>query len=327
MSTIKNEPIKSIKAININKKIQSCIGNSTTRSNDSMLIKTTFNNINNKSSIVNIQNYSLNLYRPNQRVHSANHNLNKSAKSAFIIEKKKFNQLYNIFNYDDFFNNNKENKQNQVNFFYNDSFYNNNYKLTKVNNYYFKLKNIYNPYRNNFRIVKNKKNIIKEFVTQTKNNFNNNYKIKYYSPDLEERDFMLKCFNTIREKSKKIDNINLVKNIVIKEIYKNNNNLKKANIKNIKYNLNKYSIIPSTIKIKPFISKSSKLQIKTMKMIDDLSKNNSNIIYNNNARSINSTLFRNTLNKKLENDFFKTLPKNNRNNNIFLNYSKTSIES
>ena len=93
------------------------------------------------------------------------------------------------------------------------------------------------------------------------------------------------------------------------------------------YNLNKYAIIPSTIKVKPFNLKSNKLQIKTMKMIDDISKNNSNIIYNNNVRSTNSTLFRNKLNEKLENDFFKTLPKNNRNNNIFLNYSKTHIES
>lgn len=327
MSAIKNEPIKSIKTINLNKNNQSCLGNSTTRSNDSMVIKTTFNHINNKSSIVNIQNNSLNLCRPNQRVHSASHNFNKSAKSAFALEKKTFNQLYNNFNYDDYFNNNKENKQNQVNFFYNDSSHNNNYKFTKVNNYYFKLKNIYNPHRNNFRIVKSKNKIIKEFVTQTKNNFNNNYKIKYYSPNLEKRDFMLKCFNAIKEKSKHIDNINLVKNIVIKEIYKKNNNLKKASLKNVNYNLNKYAIIPSTIKVKPFNLKSNKLQIKTMKMIDDISKNNSNIIYNNNVRSTNSTLFRNKLNEKLENDFFKTLPKNNRNNNIFLNYSKTHIES
>ena len=327
MSTSKKNQIKTIKTINIDKKLSSNFGNFTTGTDESMIIKTNHNNYN-RSSILNIiQNNNLNLFKSNQRIRSANQNnkLNQSSKSTFTIEKKIINKYNNYFNYNSLLNNdNKENKQNQVNFMFNNSLLNNCYnnKLTKVNNYFLKLNKIYSPHHNYFRIVRNEKNIINEFISQTNNNFNNNYKILYYNADYKKRNTILKCFNTIREKkSKSIDGKNSFENIVIKELSKINNVNIFNNKKNI-INIKRHLIFPSSFNIKDFICKSHKIKLKTIKMIDEISPKKVKTISNLKERVIKSAF-----NKKKQ--FFKTLPKNrNNNNDIDLDYSKNSfIES
>ena len=329
MSTSKKNQIKTIKTINIDKKLSSNLGNFTTGTDESMIIKTNNNNYN-RSSILNIiQNNNLNLFKSKHRIRSANQNnkLNQSSKSTFTIEKKIINKYNNYFNYNSLLNNdNKENKQNQVNFMFNNSLLNNCYnnKLTKVNNYFLKLNKIYNPHHNYFRIVKNEKKIIKELMSQTKNNFNNNYKIYYYNSDSKKRNYILKCFNAIkRNKAKSIDSKNSIESIAIKELNKNNNIL---NVRNNKINIKKHIIFPSSINIKTFICKRGKLKLKTMKIIDEISQKNIKIISTKNKeRMIKSALYKN-------NNFFKTLPKNRNNNNnnnndndIYFDYSKTSF--
>ena len=316
MSTSTRIPMKSIKTININKKLSTNTGNFTAGSDESIIIKTHNNIYNyNRSSIINIKNNNnVSIIKPSQRIRSANQNnkFNKSSKSSFTIDKKTINKFNNYFNYNYLLNSdNKENKQNQVNFMFNNSFLNNCYnnKLTKVNNYFLKINKIYNPHHNYFRIVKNEQNIINEFISQTKNNFNNNYKILYYNSDYKKRNTILKCFNTIKEKkSKSIDGKNSFENIIIKELSKNNN----INIFNNKkkiINIKKHLIFPSSFNIKDFICKSEKMKLKTIKMIDELSQ----------------TKFKTILNKN--EIIFKTLPKTRNNNDTYLDSKNSFIES
>lgn len=337
MSTNKIKDLKTIKTININKKLTSNYANLSTNSNESMVIKT--NNNYNKSSILNIrQNHSLNIYKPKNRVQSA-HPQNKSnqiSKSTLTIEKKAINKFYNYFFYNNFLNNdnkeNRENKQNQVSLVFNNSILNNYYKnkCTKLNNYFLKLTKFHNPHHNYFRIVKNEKNIIKELISQTKNNFNNNYKIIYANPDSKKRNYVLKCFNKIKEnKTKNIDNKNSIEIIAKKALFKHfKNNIKDENEK---ISIKKHIIFPSSFNMKTFINKREKIKLRTMKMTNEISQQNFKTISVKNKEGLYKTvLYRNKLIKNNGNDFFKTLPKNNRNesNDIYLDYSKSfSIES
>ena len=338
MSTNKNRDIKTIKTININKKISPNYANLSTNSNESMVIKT--NNNYNKSTIQNFRqnNNSLYIFKHKNRVQSAHlqnkaNQISQISKSTLAVEKKTINKFYNYFNYNNFVNNdNKENKQNQVSLIFNNSILNNYYKnkCTKLNNYFLKINKFYNPNHNYFRIVKNEKNILKELISQTKNNFNNNYKIIYANPDSKKRNYILKCFNKIKEnKTKNIDSKNSIEIIATKALFKHyKNNFK---VENEKININKNIIFPSSFNMKTFVNKTKKIKLRSMKIANEITQQNFKTISVKNKEGIyKPVLYRNKLIQNKGDDFFKTLPKNNRNesNDIYLDYSKSSsIES
>ena len=108
---------------------------------------------------------------------------NQVSKSTFVEE----NLIFNEFKYfpnlkPNPFNNRKKVGEKRESFF-NNIFLNQKYhkidgcpiSLTKVKNQYLKLNNIYNPNRNYSEVVNDRKHIIKVLLSQTKNNFNNNY--------------------------------------------------------------------------------------------------------------------------------------------------------
>ena len=329
MSTKKTKLIKSIKTININHKFPTNFGNLSTNSNETIIIKT--NNNYNKSSILYPRNKnSLNYFKPKPRHQSAqiNNRFNRISRSTLANEKKTISKFYNYFNYNTIIssNDNKENKQNQVNLIFNNSLLNNCYKNmnAKVNNYFIKLNKLYNPNHNYFQIIKDEKNIIKELISQTKNNFNNNYKLKYVNPDSIKRNHILKFFNSIRaNKTKNIDKRNSIEIIAVKEFYKYCNNIIKNENKVI--SLNKHIAFPSSFNMKTFVNKNDKIKLKTVKIIDEISKQNCKTI-DSKTNIYNSTLYKNRLTKKINGNFFKTLPKKNKydNNDIYLDCSKTS---
>ena len=232
MSTDKKKLIKSIKTISINKKNSSNFQNLSTVSNDSMVIRTNnniiYNNYNRSSTLNMWKNNLSRIYNSKYRVQSAqiNYKPKQISKSTITMEKKNINKFYDYINNSNFlYNDNKENKLNQVSFIFNNSVLNNYYinKPIKVNNYFLKLNKFYNPHYNYFRIVKNEKSVIKELISQTKNNFNNNYKLKYLNPDPKKRKNILKWFNKIREnKRKNIDSKSPIEIIAIKSLSKNN---------------------------------------------------------------------------------------------------------
>ena len=340
MSSNKNRDIKTIKTININKKITPNYANISTNSNESMVIKT--NNNYHKSTTPNFrQKNSLNIFKHKNRVQSA-HLQNKAnqisliSKSTLAVEKKTINKFYNYFNYNNFFNidnkENKENKQNQVSLIFNNSILNNYYKnkCTKLNNYFLKLTKFHNPHHNYFRIVKNEKNILKELISQTKNNFNNNYKIIYANPDSKKRNHILKCFNKIKEnKTKNIDSKNSIEIIATKALFKQYKN--NCKVENEKISINRNIIFPSSFNMKTFVNKTKKIKLRSVKIANEITKQNIKTIPIKNKEGIyKSVLYRNKLIQNNGDDFFKTLPKNNRNesNDIYLDYSKSSsIES
>lgn len=330
MSTKKTKLIKSIKTINLNHKYPAKFGNLSTNSNETIIIKT--NNNYNSSSILNIKSKnSLIVSHSKTRLQSAqiSNKINKISRSTLATEKKTINKFYNYFEYNNIIlnNDNKENKQNQVNLFFNNSFLNNCYnnKRAKVNDYYVKLNEFYNPNHNYYRIVKDEKNIIKELISQTKNNFNNNYKLIYVNPDSIKRNNILRFFNSIREnKTKNIDKRNSIEFIAIKEFdkYFNSNTIKNEN-KVI--SLNKHIIFPSSFNMNTFVNKNEKIKLKTVKITDEISKQNFKTIETK-TNVYNSALYPNRILKKINGEFFKTLPKKNKydNNDIYLDCSKTS---
>ena len=220
---------------------------------------------------------------------------------------------------------NKENvsKENQVTLFFNNSFLNNYYNninisRIKINKNCLQLNDEYNPNNDYYKIVKNEKSLVNAFMSQTKNNFNNSYKIIYSSPDSRKRKYILKCFDSIKKnKNKNIDTKNSIKNIAMKEIFKNTNKLikkKKINHKNTSAKNNPVLIIPSSINMKSFFTRSNKINVKTMKMADNISKESEYTNNENNKnRSVKSAFYRN-------NHFFKTVPKTiqdiDKNNNL-----------
>lgn len=324
MSTKKEKIIKSIKTINIKHKFSNNFGNLSTNSNETVIIKT--NNNYNTSKIINVKkNNSINISRPKPRLHSAqiNNKFNKISKSTLAVEKNTINKFYNYFNYNNNIisnNDNKENKQNQVSFIFNNSLLNNCYnnKNTKVNTYYLKLNKVYNPNHNYFRIVKDEKNIIKELISQTKNNFNNTYKLLYVNPDSKKRNQILKSFNNLRaNKSKNIDKKNSIEIIASKEFNKYINNNMKNMIK--KNNINKRFAFPSSFNMRTVFNRNEKIKLKTMKITNEISKQNFQTIENKN-KIYKTTLYKNKLLKEKNENFFKTLPKNNKNNNNNDNY-------
>ena len=333
MSTDKKKLIKSIKTISINKKNSSNFQNLSTVSNDSMVIRTNnniiYNNYNRSSTLNMWKNNLSRIYNSKYRVQSAqiNYKPKQISKSTITMEKKNINKFYDYINNSNFlYNDNKENKLNQVSFIFNNSVLNNYYinKPIKVNNYFLKLNKFYNPHYNYFRIVKNEKSVIKELISQTKNNFNNNYKLKYLNPDPKKRKKILKWFNIIREnKRKNIDSNNPIEIIAIKSLSKNNKK-KRKNDQNI-IKINKQIAFPSSFNIKNVINKSDKVKIKTMKITDEIIQENYKTLSDKNQEIIRNPLEKYKINNRGE-KLFKTVPKNDRNinNDNYYEYSKTS---
>ena len=207
---------------------------------------------------------------------------NQTSKSTFVEE----NLIYNKFKKGPkltslTFDNSKYDKENQASIKFNNSLLNQKYhnikegqfNLTKVKNQYLKLSNVYNPHKNYSEIVNDRKHIIKVFLSQTKNNFNNNYYLIYSNPDKHKRNYISKCFETIKNNSRKnIDRENSIKALAEKEIYKRHtgkifNVTKKFNKKN-----NICIEIPSSFDINHFLPKSNKFKIQTLNVADNILK-------------------------------------------------------
>ena len=67
-----------------------------------------------------------------------------------------------------------------------------------------RLNNIYDPHTNYSEIVSDRKHIINVFQSQTKNNFNNNYYLIYSVPGKHKKNYISKCFESIKNNNKKI---------------------------------------------------------------------------------------------------------------------------
>ena len=231
----------------------------------------------------------------------------------------------------------KENKENQVTLVFNNSLLNNYYfhnrisflNCTQVNNQFLHLNCPYDPHLNYLKITNNKKDLAKTFVSQTKNNFFNQYQIIYSSVSHSERKCIMKSFETIKnDKSKNIDEHHNIKNIVNKAINKYGKNLfLRAN------NLQRrnepivadFISTPSFINTNEIFKRNSNVNIKSLKFANESFKNYMNNIYNHNnflkkeVNKINSAINVNNSKKNTESNFFQTLPKNlpqNRNGNI-----------
>ena len=184
----KSQPIKYIKTINISNRVSSNFGNYSTVSNDSVIIKT---NSNTKSRFLLTDSKKKNILNINDKKPGTNRKFSYSTKSTWACEKRainRFNDYY--FSYIKDKKKNKENasKENQVTLFFNNSFLNNYYNninisRIKINKNCLQLKDEYNPTHDYYKIVKNEKSLLNAFMSQTKNNFNNSYKIIYSSPD------------------------------------------------------------------------------------------------------------------------------------------------
>ena len=303
--------LKNIKHVNINKKYPLYYSSSSNESDE-------YRNINDKKKGFSLfslrKNNLLHLLNSNERtrtksaIHKDLYKLNYCSKSTITMEKRKIKiYINNNHRPNSLLNSeNKENKQNQVNLIFNNSIINNccNNQISKLNTYFLKLNKVYNPHHNYYKIVKNEENIIRELLSQTNNNFNNIYKIIYSNPDSKKRNDIIKSFKSIREnRNKNIDRKNQIRIIATKELYKNKNN-NKVNIStntNDKIFMNKKIKFPPAFNMKAFVYQTNKMKIKTMKMIDEISKNN-----NNNYTTI---YFCNKYNLKYNNDFFKTIPK------------------
>ena len=317
MSKISKDLLKNIKYKDINKKLTFNCSMSSNESDECKPI-----NDNKIDSLTHLRkNNSLCLFKLKERSNSITATgiptINYSSKSIIPIGKRSINKyinktyksnslLYTENRAKKQYGENKENKQNQVNLIFNNSVLNNCYnnQMSKVNTQFLKLKKAYNPHHNYYKIVKDEKTIINELLSQTNNNFNNMYKIIYSNPDSKKREDILKIFNNIRRnKNKNIDRKSQIKVIAMKEFNKDN----KMNItdyKNKKNVLNKALKFPTAFNMKTFVSQKNKIKIKTMKMIDEISKNNN---CNNNCTTL---YFENKYIHKDRNNFFKTIPKN-----------------
>lgn len=324
----KSQIIKYIKTVNISNKLSSNFGNYSTVSNDSAIIKT---NSNTKSRFLLTNSKKKNIINLNEKKPEFQRKFNYSTKSTWACEKRAINRFNDYFSYikDKKQNKEKVSKENQVTLFFNNSFLNNYYNninisRIKINKNHLQVKDEYNPNHDYCKIVNNEKSLVNAFMSQTKNNFNNSYKIIYSSPDSRKRKYILKCFDSIKKyKNKNIDNKNSIQNIVMKEIFKNSNKIikkKKNNFINISTKNNPVLIIPSTINMKSFFTRGYKMNVKTLKMADNISKENSyKVLENNKERLVKSAFYRN-------NHFFKTVPKTNQDidKDVNLDCSKVS---
>ena len=206
---------------------------------------------------------------------------NQTSKSTFVEENLIINQTRKTNNLNKmiFDNNYIFNKENKAVLF-NNSLLNQKYyrirhnqfsNLTKVKDQYLKLNNIYNPHKNYSEVVNDRKHILKAFLSQTKNNFNNNYYLIYSDPDKHKRNYISKCFESIKNINKKnVDKGNSIESLAEKEIYSKSkakmfDSSKRFNKKN---NIN--ITIPSSFDINIFVPKSQKFKIQTLNYADDI---------------------------------------------------------
>ena len=206
--------------------------------------------------------------------------------TSIFIEHNKINNninriLPNLKPISSIYTNNTDNKESHKFISFNNSFLNKNYNsiksnsmnLTKVKNQYLRLKNIYNPHINYSEIVKERKDIIQVFLSQTKNNFNNNYYLIYSNPNKFKRNYISKVFTSIKKNKKKnIDKGNSIKKLAEKEIYNKTIDKLFNEDKKTQTNINNnISIsIPSSFELNNFVNKTGKFKIKTLNVADDI---------------------------------------------------------
>ena len=236
------------------------------------------------------------------------------------INHKQFRKNHNLISYT--YDKYRYNKNKKANIFFNNSLLNEKYQniredqinFTKVRNQYLRLNNVYNPHKNYSEIVTDRKHIIKVLLSQTKNNFNNNYYLIYSDPDRHKRNYISKCFEEIKKNNRKnIDKENSIKALAEKEIYSKStgkifNVTKKFNKKN-----NICIEIPSSFEINNFLPKSIKFKIQTLNIADNILKEYADpfLIKNKKKRLAQSALFKKE--EKKSYNFFKTrinIPKN-----------------
>lgn len=293
------------------------------------------NKKNNKNRIIKTSEYSKTTdavvkkpsilkYIKNNEISSAikkKNGFNQTSKSSFVDQNQSINERTISSNFNFYSSNyNKLDKENQVYIHFNNSILNKNYcniksnsfKLTKVKNQYLKLKNVYNPHINYSEVVNDRKHILQTFLSQTKNNFNNNYSLIYSNPDEHKRNYISECFNTIKQNNKNnIDKGNLIQTLAENAIY--NKTIDKLFIQNKKLKFNKKNnniciSIPSSFDIRNFTTKNGKFKIKTLNVADEIMREYADpLSVKKKKRITQSALFLNIDNKK--NNFFRTIQK------------------
>jgi len=160
--------------------------------------------------------------------------------------------------------------------------------------------------------VNDRKHILQTFLSQTKNNFNNNYSLIYSNPDEHKRNYISECFNTIKQNNKNnIDKGNLIQTLAENAIY--NKTIDKLFIQNKKLKFNKKNnniciSIPSSFDIRNFTTKNGKFKIKTLNVADEIMREYADpLSVKKKKRITQSALFLNIDNKK--NNFFRTIQK------------------
>ena len=190
----------------------------------------------------------------------------------------------------------KENKENQVNsLIFNNSFLREKQKKYRLNSVKIKNHHIYlncDKQNNTYNTVNNDVNMYEAFLSQTKSNFNNKYKIIYAISDWRDKEKVNNLFSSIKKYKNKYNFSNYLENkrcLSAKKIKINN---KLTSFNNINNNLNKIILLSNQSNnfLNNLYHKSNLIKIKSLNNIND-----KNLIFDTN------------------NTFFKTLPINNKN--------------
>jgi len=175
-----------------------------------------------------------------------------------------------------------------------------------------RLNNIYNPHKNYSEIVSDRRHIINAFESQTKTNFNNNYYLIYSNPDKHKRNYISRCFESIKNNNKKnIDRENSIKALAEKEIY----NKTKSKIFGDKRKFNKknniFISIPSFFDMDNLLPKTNKFKIQTLNIAEEISKKFSDTFKVQKKKRLVQSAFYPERNGQSFN-FFRTIPKQKR---------------
>ena len=245
-------------------------------------------------------------------------NFNQTSKSTSVDENILFNEVLKYPSLNTiYYNRRKHNNKNQESSLFKNSLLNQKYNkignkkinLTQVKDHYLRLNNIYDPHTNYSEIVSDRKHIINVFQSQTKNNFNNNYYLIYSDPDKHKRNYISKCFESIKNNNKKnIDRENSIKALLEKEIY----NKKKSKIFGVKNKFNKknnrFISFPSFFDMDNLFPKTNKFKIQTLNIAEEISKEYSDTFrVQNKKRLIQSALYPKKNGESF--NFFRTIPK------------------
>ena len=251
---------------------------------------------------------------------------NQTSKSTFVDQNIIFNEVIKYPSFTSIhYNRRKHNKANQESTLFKNSLLNQKYNkmknnrkinLTQVKDQYLRLNNIYNPHRNYSEIVSDRRHIINVLQSQTKNNFNNNYYLIYSDPDKHKRNYISKCFESIKKNNKKnIDRENSIKALAEKEIY----NKTKSKIFGVKRKFNKknniFISIPSFFDMDNLLPKTNKFKIQTLNIAEEISKEFSDTFkVQKKKRLVQSAFYPERNGESFK--FFKTIPKHKK----ILNY-------